>query len=73
MKKITLFFLLVLSQITFGQSKITENQKLIATCKVWGFLKYYHPKVANGEVNWDNQLLDVLQKLIKHKPKKNSR
>ncbi|RKR09946.1 C-terminal processing protease CtpA/Prc [Flavobacterium sp. 90] len=65
MKKNALFFLLVLTQITFGQAKITENEKLVATCKVWGFLKYYHPKVANGEVNWDNQLLEKLSKIEK--------
>lgn len=63
MKKITLFFLLAFSQITFSQAKITETEKLAATCKVWGFLKYYHPKVANGELNWDKQLLDVLPKI----------
>ncbi|MFZ0597762.1 MAG: S41 family peptidase [Flavobacterium sp.] len=65
MKKITLFFLLIFSQISFGQTKITENEKLIATCKVWGFLKYYHPKVANGDFNWDNQLLETLPKIEK--------
>ena len=69
MKKITLFFLLVLSQIAFGQAKITETDKLASTCKVWGFLKYYHPKVAKGEVNWDNQLLEKLPKIEKAQTK----
>lgn len=69
MKKIALFFLLVLSQITFGQAKITETEKLAATCKVWGFLKYYHPKVASGELNWDNQLLEKLPKIEKAQTK----
>lgn len=63
MKKITLFFLLVLSQITFGQVKITESEKLAATCKVWGFLKYYHPVVASGKTNWDEKLFEVLPKI----------
>ncbi|MCD0469647.1 S41 family peptidase [Flavobacterium sp. JAS] len=70
MKKTALFFLLVLSQITFGQAKITETEKLAATCKVWGFLKYYHPKVANGDFNWDKQLLDVLPKIEKAETQK---
>jgi C-terminal processing protease CtpA/Prc len=69
MKKITLFFLLVLTQITFGQAKITETEKLAAICKVWGFLKYYHPKVASGELNWDQQLLDILPKIDKAQTK----
>ena len=68
MKKITLLFLLVLSQTIFG-AKITETEKLAATCKVWGFLKYYHPKVASGAFNWDNQLLDILPKIDKAQTK----
>lgn len=63
MKKITLFFLLVLTQITFGQAEITGNEKLAATCKVWGFLKYYHPVVASGKTNWDEKLFEVLPKI----------
>ncbi|OOG73286.1 S41 family peptidase [Flavobacterium sp. A45] len=63
MKKITLLLLLVLSQSIFAQTKLTETQKLAATCKVWGYLKYYHPKVADGSKNWDNQLFDVLGKV----------
>ena len=63
MKKITLFFLIVFTQTIFAGSKITETEKLAATCKVWGFLKYYHPKVGTGEVNWDNQLLEKLPKI----------
>ena len=63
MKKITLLLLLILSQSIFSQTKLTETQKLVATCKVWGYLKYYHPKVADGSKNWDNQLFDVLGKV----------
>lgn len=70
MKKITLFFLLIVTQITFGQAKINETEKLAATCRVWGFLKYYHPKVANGDFNWDQQLLDILPKIEKAQTQK---
>ncbi len=34
--------------------------KLALTCKVWGFLKYYHPVVAQGKVDWDKALLKIL-------------
>ena len=27
---------------------------------VWGFVKYYHPKIASGDVNWDYELFRVL-------------
>ncbi len=62
MKKITILALMLLTQIAFSQG-LTENQKLAATCKVWGFLKYYHPKVAHGDFDWDKQLIDVLPKI----------
>ncbi|AWK03885.1 peptidase S41 [Flavobacterium crocinum] len=69
MKKITLFLFIIFSQTIFSAAKITETEKLAATCKVWGFLKYYHTKVANGEVNWDNQLLEKLPKIEKAQTK----
>ncbi|RXM46416.1 S41 family peptidase [Flavobacterium sp. YO64] len=69
MKKITLFFLIIFSQIIFSHSKITETEKLAAACKVWGFLKYYHPKAAGGELNWDKQLLETLPKIEKAQTK----
>ncbi|MBZ4036024.1 peptidase S41 [Flavobacterium sp. 17A] len=65
MQKIILLIIILLSEAIFSAPKITENEKLVATCKVWGFLKYYHPKVANGELNWDNQLLEKLPKIEK--------
>ena len=65
MKKNYLFLLLICTQITFGINKLTENQKLTATCKVWGFLKYYHPNVADGSKNWDEQLFIILPEVEK--------
>ena len=49
-------------QITFSKP-ITQTQKLAATCKVWGFLKYYHPNVTDGSKNWDEQLFQILPKV----------
>lgn len=69
MRNILLIFLLVFCQTTFGLNKITETEKLAATCKVWGFLKYYHPKAASGELNWDNQLLEKLPLIEKAQTK----
>ena len=68
-KKIISLLLLLLIQTVFGQSKFSETEKLAATCKVWGFLKYYHPKVANGEKNWDKQLFEILPKIEQSKSK----
>lgn len=58
-KNLLLLFILVL-HCAYAQNKLSENQKLAATCKVWGFLKYYHPLVANGSKNWDEQLFAIL-------------
>ena len=63
MKKIILLFFVLFFQLGFSQNSLTETEKLATTCKVWGFLKYYYPKVANGEQNWDQQLFDILPKI----------
>ncbi len=69
MQKIIILILILFSQIIFSASKITETEKLAATCKVWGFLKYYHPEVAKGQLNWDNQLLEKLPLIEKAQTK----
>lgn len=43
--------------------QISVEEKLASTAKIWGFLKYYHPEVANGKFDWDDQLLKVLPKV----------
>jgi C-terminal processing protease CtpA/Prc len=62
MKKKFLIVLVLLFQNAFSKP-ITETQKLAATCKVWGFLKYYHPNVANGNFDWDDELFKILPKV----------
>lgn len=48
------------SNLNFGNldSKQVANLSLLG--KVWGFLKYYHPAVANGGYNWDFELFRLL-------------
>ncbi|MFT7032869.1 MAG: carboxyl-terminal processing protease [Cyclobacteriaceae bacterium] len=71
MRNTILIFLTIIicSNINLAQSSLSETEKLVATAKVWGFLKYYHPKVANGEFNWDKQLFEFLPK-VKNAPDK---
>lgn len=66
MKKKLLIVFVLLFQFSFSKP-ITETQKLATTCKVWGFLKYYHPNVTDGSKNWDEQLFQVLLKVEKAK------
>ena len=32
--------------------------------KLWGFLKYYHPAIAKGDINWDYELFRIMPKVI---------
>ena len=62
MRKYSLFLLLFLS-LNFSAQIITETQKLESLCRIWGFLKYYHPHVAKGNLNWDQQLFQKIDEL----------
>ncbi|UUW10384.1 S41 family peptidase [Flavobacterium plurextorum] len=62
MKRILLTIIILIFQYSHSKP-ITETQKLAAICKVWGFLKYYHPNVADGSKNWDEQLFQILPKV----------
>lgn len=62
MKRILLTIIILIFQYSHSKP-ITETQKLAAICKVWGFLKYYHPNVADGSKNWDEQLFQILTKV----------
>jgi len=62
---ITVFFCLGANSQNNGSSTQHQNetQKLVTLCKVWGFLKYYHPSVAKGNYNWDEQLITIMPKI----------
>ena len=77
--KIKLYCLFILAFISNQLFAVTKDstdiqhfriEKLAATCKVWGFLKYYHPKVAAGEFNWYEKLFEILPKIETAKNKK---
>src|SRR3546814_713081 len=42
----------------------TRINNLAVLGKIWGFLKYYHPAVARGEYNWDNELFRILPRML---------
>ena len=71
MKKIisAILILLFSFQFAFSQENINENQKLTSLCKIWGFLKYYHPNVTKGTINWDNELIEKIRELKEIKTK----
>jgi C-terminal processing protease CtpA/Prc len=63
-KLICLLPILLCSISSFSQTFLTENQKLESLCKVWGFLKYYHPTVVKGNIDWDHQLVKYIPMVI---------
>ncbi len=40
-----------------------EILKLSNFCKIWGLMKYYHPKISKGKYNWDKELIRELPKI----------
>lgn len=54
-----------------GISEIPVNPDNIETLKklglIWGFLKYYHPAIAEGNFNWDYELFRIMPKMIDEK------
>lgn len=44
-----------------------ENLKTL--CMIWGFLKYYHPHVAKGKFDWDNELIQKIKQINATKSK----
>lgn len=53
------------SGITLGDLTPERVTDLALLGKVWGFLKYYHPKIAAGELNWDYELFRFLPEYLK--------
>ncbi|WP_185739464.1 S41 family peptidase [Gramella sp. Hel_I_59] len=51
------------SKFKLKKPSSTQVQKLYKLGKVWGFVKYHHPEIARGKINWDNELFRFLPKL----------
>jgi C-terminal processing protease CtpA/Prc len=41
-----------------------QVRHLAVLARVWGFLKYHHPRIANGELHWDFELFRVLPTIL---------
>jgi C-terminal processing protease CtpA/Prc len=52
-----------------------QTENLVNLCKVWGFLKYHHPRITAGELNWDFELFRILPRLLEagDRPSANAR
>ena len=58
--------IILLSISTYAQVPDSVYYKrLFYVCKAWGHIKYYHTETANGNVNWDNILLNTISGIKK--------
>lgn len=50
------------SKFAFKSRQLTDKdvERLKTICLMWGFLKYYHPKVRIGTYDWNFQLFRIL-------------
>ena len=48
------------SLVQIGQLNKTKIDNLTNLGMIWGFLKYYHPDIENGQINWDAELFRIL-------------
>jgi C-terminal processing protease CtpA/Prc len=60
------------SKVSLDNLTTAQVENLSLAGKVWGFLKYYHPVVAEGYYNWDYELFRLLPSYI-HAVDKNER
>lgn len=57
------------SGITLDLSSPLASDNLEVLGKVWGFMKYFHPKVVTGQYNWDYELFRVMPDIVNAKNK----
>jgi len=52
------------SKVTMTSLTPAQTASLVTLGKVWGFLKYHHPKVVSGAVHWDYELFRVMPRVL---------
>ncbi|MDR6920670.1 MULTISPECIES: S41 family peptidase [Chryseobacterium] len=55
------------SSVSVQKLSGTQIRDLAVLGKVWGFLKYYHPKANSGTLNWDYELFKVMPGILSAK------
>jgi len=60
MKKLIFIVLLYALCVTAYAQNPSYEKKLYYTCKVWGYVKYFHSEVSTCKVNWDSVLAAIL-------------
>jgi C-terminal processing protease CtpA/Prc len=53
------------SKVSVTELSPAQIANLATLGRVWGFLKYHHPKVTAGAVHWDYELFRVMPQVLK--------
>lgn len=53
------------SKVEAGPFSAVQVENLALLGKVWGFVKYHHPRVTAGKLHWDYELFRVLPSVLK--------
>ncbi len=52
------------SKIRIKELSDVQVDNLYVLCKVWGYVKYRHPSITNGDINWDAELFRVMPDVL---------
>lgn len=52
------------SNLEFTEVDDFQIESLVLLGKVWAFLKYHHPQIGRGEINWDYSLMRILPSVL---------
>jgi C-terminal processing protease CtpA/Prc len=65
MKNILLLCTVFITTISNGYGlNSAKVQQLGGLCRVWGYLKYYHPQIQKGKIDWDSTLIATIPKVF---------
>ena len=51
-----------------GMNRVQQHN-LYVLAKVWGYVKYRHPKITDGTLNWDAELFRIMPRVLAAKSK----
>jgi len=63
---VTVYLLASISLSSLGQTA-DNTTRLKSFIKIWGFLKYHHPLIATGNIDWDSVFVNNAQKIMDSK------
>jgi carboxyl-terminal processing protease len=49
-----------LANASWAAAELSETQRLAGLCRVWGLLKYYHNNVSGGQIDWNQELFEMI-------------